>query len=756
MKRVNSFMLIVAFLLSVLTSFPLAINTNANNFDYLYFSWNPDGSDTYYVSGCSPEISGEVIIPSTYEGKSVKYIGYNAFNECENITSVIISDGIEKIDIGAFGMCTQLASVTIPDSMKEIGYMAFSWCSSLSSIDLPDSIESIGYAAFDKTPIYDNEENWDDFALYVGNHLIKVDSKAAGTFSIRPGTKTIASEAFKNYCRDITSVIIPSGVVAVGVRAFDGCSNISTLWFPDSLKRIELQAFQNCENLKTIRLGTGIKKIQRSIFHNSNNLENVYIDGLENWYNIELEDGSANPMVYAKNLYIDGQKLTELIVPEGVTEIPQYAFCGNDDIVKVKIPNTVTSIGQRAFSGCSSLEEVSIPSSVKNIWSDAFNSSNIKSVYITDLAAWCGIKFGGKGSNPLTEADQLFVNNKPIKNLVIPDGVKTISKFAFYGCCEFDSVTLPESLEKLGNFAFGNCKQITSIRLPKKLKEVGGGAFAYCRNLEEVVIANKYVEIGESSFYDCPSLKNVYYGGTKEQWEQIPIDILNEDLLDANMHFGSETHIESKWITDIAATVYKTGTKHKECTACGVTLKTATINQLKCSKPELKKISNTEHGVKVTWGRIKGADCYRVYRKTSKGKWEYLDSTKNTYFTDKTAKSGTKYYYSVRAKNEAGPSSRSSILSKYYLTDPTLKSLSSTSRGVGIKWTEVTGAEGYVIYRKTNSGSYKKIKTEKGVSNISFRDTSAKKGEKYTYKVKAYYSKTYSAYSNTKTITDKY
>lgn len=756
MKRVNSFMLLVAFLLSVLTSFPLAVNSNANNFDYLKFSYTPDGNATYYVSGCSPEISGEVIIPSTYEGLPVKYIGYNAFNECENITSVIISDGIEKIDIGAFGMCTQLASVTIPDSMKEIGYMAFYWCSSLSSIDLPDSIESIGDAAFEKTPIYDNEENWDDFALYVGNHLIKVDSKAAGTFSIRPGTKTIASEAFKNYCRDITSVIIPSGVVAVGVRAFDGCSNISTLWFPDSLKRIELQAFQNCENLKTIRFGKGIKKIGRAIFYNSDNIEDVYIDGLENWYNIELEDSSSNPMCYAKNLYIDGQKLTELNIPEGITEIPEFAFCGNDDIVKVKIPNTVTSIGQRAFSGCSSLEEVSIPASVKDIWTDAFNSSNIKSVYITDLAAWCGIKFSGKGSNPLTEADQLYVNNKPVKNLVIPEGVKSISKFAFYSCWEFDSVILPDSLEKLGNFAFGECNKITSIRLPKRVSEIGGGAFAYCRNLKEIIIESKWVEIGESAFYDCRSLENVFYSGTKECWDSLKVDILNQDLLEANIHFESETHIPSEWIIDIAATVYKSGEKHKECTVCGIELETAIIKQLKCSKPKLKTISNTQSGVKIAWGKVKGADCYRVYRKTSKGDWEYIDSTKSTTFTDNTAKSGAKYYYSVRAKNEAGLSSRSGSLSKYYLESPSLNTPSSTSKGVGLKWSKVAGAEGYMVYRKEAGGSYKRIANEKGISNVTYRDTTAKKGTKYYYKVKAYKSKTYSAYSNTKTITDKY
>lgn len=215
-------------------------------------------------------------------------------------------------------------------------------------------------------------------------------------------------------------------------------------------------------------------------------------------------------------------------------------------------------------------------------------------------------------------------------------------------------------------------------------------------------------------------------------------------------------HISSSWITDKKATVNAKGKKHKECTQCGEVLETAEIAQLKCSKPTMKSIENTEYGVLIKWGTVKGADIYRVYRKTSKTDWEYIGSTSKAYYTDKTAESGTKYYYAVRARNEAGNSSLSSSLSKYYLEDPTLNTPSSSSKGIGLRWSKVAGAQGYMVYRKEAGGSYKRIATEKGISNLTFRDTSAKKGTKYTYKVKAYYSKTYSAYSNTKTITDKY
>lgn len=215
-------------------------------------------------------------------------------------------------------------------------------------------------------------------------------------------------------------------------------------------------------------------------------------------------------------------------------------------------------------------------------------------------------------------------------------------------------------------------------------------------------------------------------------------------------------HLETDWFIDSEATVYKAGKKHTKCTRCDEIVETLEIPQLKCSKPKLKTISNTQYGVKITWSKVKGGDKYRVYRKTKNSSYKYLGSTSNGYYTDKTAKSGTKYYYAIKARNEAGNTDYSSSLSKYYLADPTLKTPSSSSKGIALKWTKTTGAEGYIIYRKTGTGSYKKLKVEKGVSNLSYRDTSAQKDKKYTYKVKAYKSKTYSAYSNTKTIKDKY
>ena len=177
---------------------------------------------------------------------------------------------------------------------------------------------------------------------------------------------------------------------------------------------------------------------------------------------------------------------------------------------------------------------------------------------------------------------------------------------------------------------------------------------------------------------------------------------------------------------------------------------------MRCSKPKLKKIENTSSGVKITWSKVTGADKYYIYRKTSGGSYSKIGTTTKTYYTDKKAKSGKKYYYIVKAVNEAGSSDSSSSKSIKYLADPTLKTPKSTKKGITLNCSKVTGAQGYVIYYKTGSGNYKKLTTVKGNSKVKYTHTKAKKGKTYTYKVKAYYSKTYSAYSNAKKIKDKY
>lgn len=155
-------------------------------------------------------------------------------------------------------------------------------------------------------------------------------------------------------------------------------------------------------------------------------------------------------------------------------------------------------------------------------------------------------------------------------------------------------------------------------------------------------------------------------------------------------------------------------------------------------------IKNTTKGVYLSWSKISGATKYKIYRQTSgSSKWTLLDTETGTSFTDKSAKSGKKYTYRVRAAKGDVMSGYNEV-SKYFLSAPKLSSVKNASSGAEVKWSKVTGAEGYKVYRKTGSGSYKYIgKTSK----TTYTDKTAKSGKTYTYTVKAYKSKTDSAYN---------
>lgn len=163
------------------------------------------------------------------------------------------------------------------------------------------------------------------------------------------------------------------------------------------------------------------------------------------------------------------------------------------------------------------------------------------------------------------------------------------------------------------------------------------------------------------------------------------------------------------------------------------------------SAPDVS-IKSTTKGVYLSWGKIAGATKYRIYRQTSgSSKWSYIDTVTGTSFTDKTAKSGKKYYYRVMA-GKGETMSGYNVVSRYFLSAPKLSSVHNTTLGVKFSWEKVNGAEGYKVYRKSGSGSYKYIGT---TSKTTYIDKTAKSGTTYTYTVKAYKSNTNSSYNKT-------
>ena len=152
--------------------------------------------------------------------------------------------------------------------------------------------------------------------------------------------------------------------------------------------------------------------------------------------------------------------------------------------------------------------------------------------------------------------------------------------------------------------------------------------------------------------------------------------------------------------------------------------------------PTISSVDNVVGGVKVTWGKVKGAARYRVYRKTGSGSWTKLGDTTALSYGDTTAVSGTKYSYTVRCLDSSGnivSSFHSTGKSITYVAAPVVSSVSKVEAGVRVSWGKITGAAKYRVYRKTGSGSWTKVTD---TAATTYTDKNVKNGIKYTYTVR--------------------
>ncbi len=483
---------------------------------------------------------------------SVTSIGGSAFYGCTSLTSVTIPDSVTSIEVSAFYGCTSLTSITIPDSVTSIGVSAFYGCTSLTSVIISDTAMIIGKKAFYNTAYYNNESNWTDGVLYIGNHLIIADTNIAETYAIKYGTITIAARAFYN-CTSLTSVTIPDSVTSIGEDAFYNCTSLTSVTIPDSVTNIGGSAFRACKALNSITIPDSVISIGSEAFTNTayRNNDSNWVDGVLYIDNHLISDNrisGACTIKYGTKTIADfafcNSSLSSIIIPDSVTNIGAWAFKGCNSLTSITIPDSVTSIRESTFKYCNSLISVSIGDSVTSIGVDAFydcgslttisigdsvtsigdsafkNCTSLTSVYITDIVAWCNLDFTNEYSNPLYYANHLYLNGTLVTKLTIPDKVTAIKNYAFYSCTPLTSIIIPNSVTSIGDYAFRNCTSLTSITIPDSV-----------------------TSIGVRAFYNCTSLKDVYYAGSKEDWKKITIGSNNYCLTNANIHYNSKPKV---------------------------------------------------------------------------------------------------------------------------------------------------------------------------------------------------------------------
>ena len=228
-----------------------------------------------------------------------------------------------------------------------------------------------------------------------------------------------------------------------------------------------------------------------ALFTLSVSAENVEIDGI--CYNLITKGNIAE--VTGSNYYSG-----DVVIPEAVTY--------ND------VTYSVTTIRKNAFTGCS-LNSIEIPSSITKICQEAFYNGGASSVKIKDLAAWCNINFESYfKTNPLSTASHLFLNDEEIHDLVIPDGVNTITDHAFYYFSGLTSVKIPSSVTSIGYECFAYCLGIKTVEIGDNASQeastvLGRRIFYMCNNIDSVVLGNNIVEIGKDAFDGCKAIRSI-------------------------------------------------------------------------------------------------------------------------------------------------------------------------------------------------------------------------------------------------------
>jgi hypothetical protein len=272
--------------------------------------------------------------------------------------------------------------------------------------------------------------------------------------------ESIGNYAFY-YCSEVTSVEIPNSVTSIGDYAFGACSELTSITIPENVTSIGAGAFSGCNGLTSITIPENITSIGGSAFANCGSLKEIKYNATS------CADLQSNREVFG-NSGQDGTGI-KVTIGKNVTKIPARMF-GSDGyssapkIVSVEFEtgSVCESIGDYAFNYCIEISSMDIPESVTSFGSGVFSRCS------------------------------------GLTSLVIPKGVTSIKYQMFYSCTSLTSISIPEGVTSIESYAFEGCSKLTSLTIPKTVESIGNYAF-----------------------YNCSSLTDIYYQGTKAEWNNI-------------------------------------------------------------------------------------------------------------------------------------------------------------------------------------------------------------------------------------------
>ena len=254
-----------------------------------------------------------------------------------NFTRITLHSNVTSIGACAFAACRELKEFEIPSSVNSIDEIAFASCSALEEIIIPNSVKTLGYSAFSSC-----------------SNLKKV--------ILSQNLTEIQHSTFSD-CINLTDIKLPEGINKIGYEAFKDCQSLPHINVPSGVTEIGSSAFYRCRALSSIEIGEDVSSIGNFAFYECYNLKDVYINNLENWFNIRMGEYNSNPLYYAANplifashLFLDGTELTDLQIPETVWWINSYAFYGCKNLKSISFPIKILYIGEYAFANSEDIE----------------------------------------------------------------------------------------------------------------------------------------------------------------------------------------------------------------------------------------------------------------------------------------------------------------------------------------------------------------------------------------------------------------
>lgn len=321
---------------------------------------------------------------------------------------------------------------------------------------------------------------------------------------VESGVTAIGDCAFSE-CHALNEITLGNTVTTIGNRAFYGCSSLTTANLNAGLTDIDYYAFYGC-GLTSLSLPSSLRNISNYVFSHCNSLTDVTLPGTLGIVSSSAFSGcealasvtiGAGIDTLESGVFTNCKALSSVTLESGVAYVPDNSFSGCTALTDVQLPNSLVVIGNQAFKDCTALTAITLPSRLYSIDSAAFRGcTSLQSITFPDSLvsigdsafADCGSLNTQLPSRLQTLGTEAFRNCSGLTNLIIPNTLTTISNNAFNGCSGITSISLPDTLTAIGNYSFCNCSALTALTLPAATESIGTNAFAGCGALSSISV----------------------------------------------------------------------------------------------------------------------------------------------------------------------------------------------------------------------------------------------------------------------------